>query len=136
MQMWLARDELMWRQCFKALWLKEGDKSSRFFHLKASIRRKRNSILKLRDVRGEWVHGDGKDKLIVDYCGDLFSTASHRGNMDFLSSLHGRVTSTMNESLTAIYTEAEVVLALKFEGSKARWDGPYIFSTLLVSFVS
>lgn len=94
----------MWRQRSKALWLKEGDQNSKFFHTKAYQRRRRNSIWSLKNERGEWVHGEGRDKLILDYFEKMFSSTYQRSQMDFLGSLEGRVTPTMNEALRGAYT--------------------------------
>ena len=41
---WLTKEELRWKQKSRALWLKEGDRNSRFFHLSTLIRRRRNRI--------------------------------------------------------------------------------------------
>ncbi|KAF5464768.1 hypothetical protein F2P56_014820, partial [Juglans regia] len=54
---WLEREEVMWRQRSKALWLKEGDKNSRYFHMKASQRRRKNKIVRLQDEQGNWQEG-------------------------------------------------------------------------------
>ncbi|KAF5444973.1 hypothetical protein F2P56_034064 [Juglans regia] len=47
LQKWMERDEVMWRQRSKALWLKDGDKNSSYFHMKASQRRRKNSLAKI-----------------------------------------------------------------------------------------
>ena len=49
----LLREEKMWRQRSRTSWLKEGDRNTRFFHSKASQRRRRNSLVFLRLENGE-----------------------------------------------------------------------------------
>lgn len=48
---WLLRSEILWYQKSRELWLKFGDKNSKFFHLSIVIRRRSNSIdaIKLED---------------------------------------------------------------------------------------
>lgn len=44
---WLSREEMLWRQRSRVEWLREGDRNSKFFHAKASERRKTNIIQRL-----------------------------------------------------------------------------------------
>ncbi|KAL5792216.1 hypothetical protein ACOSP7_000810 [Xanthoceras sorbifolium] len=53
----LLQEEIYWRQRSRVSWLKFGDRNSKFFHAKASARRKSNEILGLSDDMGCW-HSD------------------------------------------------------------------------------
>ena len=52
---WLYRSEVLWRQKSRELWLKEGDKNSRFFHLSTIVRRRRSTIEAVKNNAGDWV---------------------------------------------------------------------------------
>lgn len=52
---WRLREELLWKQRSKVDWIKDGDCNTKFFHSKATQRKKRNSISKLNNDLGEWV---------------------------------------------------------------------------------
>ncbi|KAF4389388.1 hypothetical protein G4B88_006447 [Cannabis sativa] len=47
--------EIFWKQRSKQLWLREGDRNSKYFHAKATSRRRSNVIHKLQNSDGEWV---------------------------------------------------------------------------------
>ena len=52
---WLLRSETLWRQKSRQLWLKLGDRNTKFFHLSTIIRHKRNNIDAIRDEQGAWI---------------------------------------------------------------------------------
>lgn len=59
-------------------WLLDGDQNTRYFYSKATQRRKKNLINKLKDERGNWHEGEQRDNLIMEYFRQLF-TASEQG---------------------------------------------------------
>lgn len=75
-QLWLERNEIMGTQRSKALWLKECDMNTKYFHMKASQRRRKNSILKIQDDNGDWQEGFQRDRIILDCFQGLFTSSN------------------------------------------------------------
>lgn len=63
---WLKNEEKMWKQRLLINWLLEGDKNTRFFHNKASQRRKTNSINWLKNSNGKWEEDEERNSLITE----------------------------------------------------------------------
>ncbi|XP_030479294.1 uncharacterized protein LOC115696538 [Cannabis sativa] len=51
----MNQQEVFWRQRSKQLWLQEGDSDSKYFHAKATSRKKHNTIIRLMNDVGDWV---------------------------------------------------------------------------------
>lgn len=119
-QEWLEKDEIMWCQRSMALWLKEGDRDTMYFHQKASSRHQKNEIHKLRAEDGSWKEGIPLATYITEYFQALFTTIGHDHSMEFLDSLKGKVSGSMNESLYLEFTREEVFATLqKMQPTKA-----------------
>ncbi|XP_052289376.1 uncharacterized protein LOC127899713 [Citrus sinensis] len=108
----LHSHEIFWKQRAKALWLKEGDLNSRYFHSMASTRKKKNSIVKLRNAQGVWCADSGEiDTLIGTYFTELFSS-NGSNNEAVVSSVMTSITAEQNQILLAPFTDADVKEAL------------------------
>lgn len=86
----MEREEVMWWQQSKALWLKESDQNTRFFHSKASHRRQRNTINRLKNATGEWKEDVQLSHVIIEHFNELFLAPTEIEYADFLDSVLGR----------------------------------------------
>ena len=72
---WLEREELKWRQKSRELWLKEGDRNSKFFHLSTVIRRRRNFIAEIKLQNNQWIQARADiEKYFTDHFVELFQS--------------------------------------------------------------
>ena len=64
----LIREEIIWNQRSRALWIKWGDQNTSFFHATASQRRRKSRIVGLQDLNGVWKEDkEGVEGIIMDY---------------------------------------------------------------------
>ncbi|CAM8948289.1 unnamed protein product [Rhodiola kirilowii] len=119
MDEWLRREEIMWHQRSRVLWLKAGDNNTAFFHKKANGRRKANFITQLRDSSGR-IHTDqdALRSIALDYFTRIFDTEDRHFNIsadDIMASMVDmprRVTAAHNELLLRPYTERDIYAAV------------------------
>ncbi|PNY15946.1 ribonuclease H, partial [Trifolium pratense] len=77
----LKQEELMWYQRSRARWLADGDRNTKYYHLKAVTRRRQNKVLMLRDADGSWVEDRDKLKeLANNFYKSLFTTNDSADN--------------------------------------------------------
>ncbi|KAL6143754.1 hypothetical protein ACLB2K_054449 [Fragaria x ananassa] len=122
----LTAEETIWIQRSKALWLKDGDRNTAYFHHRASNRKQRNSLKGLCNVAGERVT-DRKDieSVVTSYYSSLFSTdgVNPMALNLILDSVQARVTPAQNHELLSPYMDCEVKAAL-FQMHPSKAPGP------------
>ncbi|KAJ8755052.1 hypothetical protein K2173_016557 [Erythroxylum novogranatense] len=104
----LLQQEMYWKQRSKQHWLTEGDSNSKFFHLMASHKHKKNFISQLKNNNGEWIDWDsGLLTMLLTYYQQLF-TSSYGDASPIIDNVDSKVTTSHNQLLLATYTEEEV----------------------------
>ncbi|KAL0438766.1 UNVERIFIED_CONTAM: hypothetical protein Slati_2359600 [Sesamum latifolium] len=105
----------MWKQIGKAQWLREGDRNTPLFHARASARRRKNSITRLRDGDGERCNSkEGIQHIISTYFQDIFwsTNPSEKVIAEALGGMTARVSDDMNEALIKPFSPEEVKHAI------------------------
>ena len=122
----LHQEELAWRQRSRAIWFPVDDKNTKFFHQKATQRKRKNHIRGVFNKTGEWCTGDEQiADTAVEYFQDLF-TSSQPEDEEIglvLEAVDQRVTDDMNNTLMEPYTGDEVRRAL-FQMHPSKVPGP------------
>ncbi|KAL5762889.1 hypothetical protein ACOSP7_019153 [Xanthoceras sorbifolium] len=111
----LSKEELYWKQRSRVDWLLAGDKNSKFFHRRASARKKKNLISSLLDGRGVRRESEqGMSSVVFDYFSDLFKSIQPSSS-DFSAAssfLERKVDAHMVGRLGEAFTRAEVPTSL------------------------
>ncbi|KAK8306841.1 hypothetical protein V6Z12_D03G154800 [Gossypium hirsutum] len=107
-------EEKYWALKARSQWLKEGDRNSRYFHVRASGRRKKNSIEKLKDAYRDWQE-DKKEicNIAWNYFNDLFKTTINLEDASDLHNVPECITEDMNRSLNREFNDEKILTAFK-----------------------
>ena len=102
-------EELFWKQKSRTIWLREGDRNTKFFHAKIKQRRARNRITKLMDSLGNWVESEeGIEALASEYFANLFATSNPSDCEEAFRFTTAKVTQEMNMRLIREPSEVEI----------------------------
>lgn len=117
-------EELYWKQKIRALWLREDDRNTRYFHARTKQRRARNRITKLMDSLGNWIEMEEfLEHLASDYFNNLFTASETRDRDEAFRYITASVTHDMNNALTKTPTECEIKEAV-FAINPEKAPGP------------
>ncbi|KAK9940827.1 hypothetical protein M0R45_017468 [Rubus argutus] len=126
LQQLTSQEEVYWTQRAKVAWLKDGDGNTKYFHRRASNRRRTNKVEGLFDENGVWREDDlGMEEVVTTYFQKMFSA----GSVDqmcvdaTLAAIQPCVTDSMNQLLCAPYSAEEVRVAL-FQMYPTKSPGP------------
>jgi len=120
----LKAEKMFWRQKSRVLWLREGDRNSKYFHAPVKQIRARNRITQLLDENGNVVEDEeGLLEIATSYFRQIFESSNLEDIADALGEVSTTIAGTINEDLTALVTEWEVKLAL-FAMHPEKASGP------------
>ncbi|KAL0006567.1 hypothetical protein SO802_008069 [Lithocarpus litseifolius] len=109
----LLKQEIYSAQWSRMLWLKHGDKNTKFFHSKASHRRRRNFIKGIQCTQGNWVdEGEDIAKVATGYFDNLFCAGTCDQMEECLTAVPRKVTPDMQNTRSSEFSAEEVKLAL------------------------
>ena len=107
---WLERDEVKWCKKSKELWLKEGDRNSKFFHLSTVVQWRKNQIAEIQLEKGNWIHSRNE---IADYFTQNFSSVFQSSNPHILADLEGLIDPSITEAKNALLSRIPKVDEIK-----------------------
>jgi len=120
----LMKQEIYWAQRSRISWLKHGDKNTKFFHAKASQRRRRNHIQGIKDRDGNWVE-EKEDiaEVATNYFNSLFNAGTCFQMNECLNTVMSKVTPDMQQMLSSEFTVTEIKTAV-FQMGPTKAPGP------------
>jgi hypothetical protein len=127
------REEIMWRQMSRVQWLSEGDKNSKFFHQRASMRRPKNLMKARTSDDGQFIEDKNEmQSMAAEFYKTLYTSEGVHDMNQVLEHVPRKVTQAMNAILTA---EFEPKRRLKRHYSRcSRLKLPDLMATQLFSF--
>ena len=97
------------KQKSRELWLKEGDRNSKFFHASTLIRRRRNNILEIKLENGERIYGrEDIGKYFEEHFNELYSTSNPSFPVDLENLIELSISAAKNTKLLKIPSEEEI----------------------------
>ena len=92
----MVKENRMWLQRAKVLWASNGDKNSKFFHCHATQRKRKNSILKIRDTSSQWrTNPNEVNHCMVDYFQTLFTSTKNLNPHEVVNSINTIISEDM-----------------------------------------
>lgn len=121
-------EEEFWKQQSRQLWLTLSDRNTGFFHVSTKSRRARNRLTAIEDAEGNLVYEDHQITAVIsDYFQNIFNSSSPSATEVVNRAITPCISTSTNETLTAIPSISEVKAAL-FGIHPDKASGPDGFS--------
>lgn len=89
--------------------MKDGDLNTKFFHGKASHRRKTNTIKRLKDVDGNWRAGFGQcERILINCFAEIFKSSNLTGIEDECSVVGKEIDGEYQDLCSSPFVASEV----------------------------
>lgn len=105
----LVANEIMWRQRSRLNWLKYGDKNTSFFRPKASQRKRKNTVHRIKDHDGRWrEHVDEIHEVMQHYFSDIFRAVHLTNVTDICGLLKRKLSPEQSINFNAPFSHEDV----------------------------
>jgi hypothetical protein len=109
----LKKEELMWFQRSRVHWLKDGDRNTKYYQMKAVTRRRKNNVLMLKGENGQWVDNVNQIRsMATDFYQKLFTMNQLHGDWYQTDVTYPRLSSEALGELSSPITNDEVRRAM------------------------
>ena len=109
----LIREDVMWNQRSRALWIKCGDCNTKFFHATANQRRRTKKIEGIRGANEVWYdQSEDIEREVLEYFSSIFSIASPSSFAASLDATNPLVSVDINATLFKEFSALDVRKAL------------------------
>jgi hypothetical protein len=110
----MEKEEIWWSQRSRALWLTHGDKNTKYFHQKASQRRRKNKIDCIKDSTGiTHKNQEETENIFITHFQQLFTSQGTHNITETTRTVQNRINAEMMDHLSKDFTADEVVSAIK-----------------------
>jgi hypothetical protein len=103
------REDIMWQKRLRVQLLAAGDKNTKYFHMRASQRKNKNKVTKLRKPNGLITENEHEmQQMATDFYKNMYSSEGTKNMAAVMDTVPVKVMPVMNDMLLAPFKEGEV----------------------------